>query len=81
MMPLPLRQNDPKTPIYEIRVKGHMDPAWADWFDSMTVILEENGETRLVGSVIDQAALYGLLKKIRDLGMSLIAVNPIESDV
>jgi len=63
---------------YEIRLKGHLDQRWADWFEGLTIRLEENGETRLIGSVVDQAALHGLLKKVRDLGMELLSVNRIE---
>lgn len=63
---------------YEIRLKGHLDQRWADWFEGLTIRLEENGETRLFGPVADQAALHGLLKKVRDLGMELLSVNRIE---
>lgn len=63
---------------YEIRLKGHLNQRWADWFEGLTITLEENGETRLTGSVADQAALHGLLKRVRDLGMELLAVNRIE---
>lgn len=64
-----------KTLYYEVRVEGHLDEQWRKWFDGMTIQPEENGETLIFGAVIDQAALYGLLKKIRDLGMPLISVN------
>jgi len=63
---------------YEIRLKGHLDIRWADWFDGLTIILEDNGETRLTGPVADQAALHGLLRKVRDLGLPLIAVMHVE---
>lgn len=63
---------------YEIRIMGHLDDRWADWFEGMTITLETNGETRLTGPVADQSALHGLLKKVRDLGVRLIAVNRIE---
>ncbi len=66
--------------IYEIRIKGHLDYQWEDWFENVTIHLEDNGETLLICSVIDQAALHGLLKKIRDLGIPLISVNRVESD-
>ena len=65
--------------IYQIRIKGHLGPRWAAWFGGMTITLEDNGDTLLTGSVEDQAALHGLLRKIRDLGMPLISairVNP-----
>jgi len=60
---------------YEIRVKGHLDVRWANWFDGLTLTREGDGTTVLRGSVVDQAALYGLLGKVRDLGLPLIAVN------
>jgi hypothetical protein len=60
---------------YEIRLKGHLEPRWADWFDGLTVTQESDGTTVLSGSVVDQAALHGLLGKVRDLGLPLIAVN------
>ena len=64
--------------LYEIRLKGHLNDRWADWFEGLTITLEENGDTLLTGPVIDQAALYGLLKKVRDLGMPLVSVTPLE---
>jgi hypothetical protein len=63
---------------YQIRIQSHLDFDWADWFEGLTITLEENGDTLLTGPVADQAALYGLLKKVRDLGMPLISVNPAE---
>ncbi|MBN1261340.1 MAG: hypothetical protein JXB35_11750 [Anaerolineae bacterium] len=63
--------------VYQIRLKGYLDSQWTDWFGGLTITLEENGETLLTGPVVDQAALYGLLKKVRDLGMPLISVNPL----
>jgi hypothetical protein len=64
--------------IYEIRIKGHLDDKWSDWFDGLTITLEEDGDTLLTGPVVDQAALNGLLKKVRDLGMPLVSVSPVE---
>ena len=63
--------------IYQIRIEGHLGSQWTDWFEGMAITLEDNGETLLTGPVIDQAALYGLLKRVRDLGMPLLSVNPI----
>ena len=63
---------------YEIRLKGHLDDRWSDWFGGLTITLEDNGDTLLTGPVIDQAALHGLLKKVRDLGLSLVSVSPVE---
>jgi hypothetical protein len=67
-----------KSGLYEIRIKGHLDDRWSDWFGGLTITLEEDGNTLLTGTVIDQAALHGLLKKVRDLGMPLVSVSPLE---
>jgi hypothetical protein len=64
--------------LYEIRIKGHLDSRWAYWFEDLTITLEDNGDTRLTGPVVDQAALFGLLKKVRDTGMPLLSVNRVE---
>ena len=64
--------------IYQIRVEGHLNLQWTDWFGGLTITLEEGGDTLLTGPVVDQAALYGLLKKVRDLGMPLVSVFRIE---
>ncbi len=68
----------PKAQYYEIRLKVHLSSEWTDWFEGLTITLEEDGDTRLIGPVIDQAALYGLLKKVRDLGLPLVSVSPVE---
>ena len=66
--------NDLNQPmVYQIRIKGHLGPQWADWFGGMTITLEDNGDTLLTGPVVDQAALHGLLRKVRDLGIPLIS--------
>lgn len=64
---------------YELRLKGYLDDRWAGWFEGMSITLEDDGNTLLTGSVIDQAALYGLLKKVRDLGLPLLSVNRTET--
>ena len=70
---------DPEQPVnYEIRIEGHLSEQWTDWFEGLTVSLEETGVTCLTGPITDQAALYGLLKKVRDLGMPLVSVNRTE---
>jgi len=63
---------------YEIRVEGHLSPQWADWFEGLTITLEDDGNTLLTGPVIDQAALHGLLKKVRDLGLPLVSVIQVQ---
>lgn len=65
--------------IYQIRLEGHLGRQWTDWFDGLTITLEENGDTVLTGPVDDQAALHGLLKKVRDLGLTLRSINSFES--
>jgi hypothetical protein len=73
-------KTDPGQPmVYQIRIKGHLGSQWTDWFEGLTITLEDNGDTLLTGPVIDQAALHGLLKKVRDLGMPLVSVSPVES--
>lgn len=76
-MPYPQGRADgdePPTIVYEIRVEGHLGPEWAEWFDGMTIRSEANGESSLTGSVVDQAALHGILKRMRDLGLPLVSV-------
>jgi hypothetical protein len=60
---------------YEIRLRGHLDTRWAAWFDGLSLDHQSDGTTVIHGSVVDQAALYGLLGKVRDLGLPLIAVR------
>ena len=64
--------------MYQIRIKGHLDDRWSNWFEGMTIIREDNGETVISGPVVDQAELHGLLKQVRDLGMTLISVNRVQ---
>jgi len=72
----PNSTTDPRQPmVYQIRIQGHLGSEWTDWFEGLTITLHDNGETLLRGQVVDQAALYGLLRKVRDLGMPLLAVN------
>ena len=80
-----LNANEPKTKpapdqpmVYQIKIKGHLGREWTDWFEGLTITLEEDGNTLLTGPVVDQAALHGLLKKVRDLGMPLVSVSPVE---
>lgn len=68
----------PNNQFYEIRIKGHLDSQWVTWFDDMTITLDDNGDTLLSGPVADQAALHGLLKKVRDLGMPLVSVVQVQ---
>ncbi len=65
---------------YEIRLKGHLDDRWAVWFGDMVITLEDNGDSLLTGPLADQAALHGLLKKVRDLGVPLLSVNFVDPD-
>ena len=71
---LNLKTDPSQTLVYQIRVKGHLSSQWTYWFGGLTVTLEDNGDTLLTGPVVDQAALHGLLKKVRDLGMPLVSV-------
>lgn len=64
--------------IYHIRLQGHLHQRWSEWFADMRIVLDETGETVLIGPISDQAVLYGLLRKIRDLGLPLIALMRIE---
>ncbi|WP_129677505.1 hypothetical protein [Candidatus Chloroploca sp. Khr17] len=70
---------DPASPvIYQIRIQGRLGQQWSDWLDGMAITPTDNGDTLVTGSVIDQAALHGLLRKVRDLGLPLLAVNRIQ---
>ena len=64
--------------VYQIRIEGHLGPKWTDWFGDVGITLEDNGETLLTGPVVDQAALHGLLRKVRDLGMPLISAIRVQ---
>jgi hypothetical protein len=64
--------------IYQIRLKGHLGQQWTAWFEGLTITLVDNGETLLTGPVVDQAALHGLLRKVRDLGLPLLSVNRVQ---
>lgn len=65
---------------YEIRVQGHLDSRWAAWFDGLTLAHESDGTTVIHGPVADQAALHGLLQKVRDVGLPLASVTQVEPD-
>ena len=67
-------------PVYQIRVRGQLGPQWTGWFGGLTVTPEANGDTLLTGPVVDQAALHGLLRRVRDLGLPLLSVMPVEPD-
>jgi len=73
----PLKQDHDEAGQYEIRIHGHLDGRWAGWFEGLTLTLEENGDTLISGRVIDQAALFGLLRRVRDAGMALVSVNRV----
>lgn len=72
--------NPDQQPHYQIRLQGHLDQQWRSWFGGLTITLDANGDTLLTGPVLDQAALHGLLKKVRDLGMPLLSVIRIPPD-
>ena len=78
-----LNKRNPETdqgqpPVYQIRIKGHLSDQWTDWFEGLTITLEEDEETLLTGPLVDQAALHGLVKKVRDLGLPLVSINRVE---
>ena len=64
--------------VYQVRIKGHLGSQWADWFEGMAITPADNGDSLLTGPVVDQAALHGLLRKVRDLGIPLVSVSPLE---
>ena len=66
--------------VYQIVVKGHLDPEWSDWFDGLTITMVDNGETILSGPIVDQTALHGVLIKIRDLGLPLLSLARIDAE-
>lgn len=66
--------------VYQIRIKGHLSIQWADWFGGLSITLEDNGDTLVTGPVIDQSALHGLLRKVRDLGMPLLSIIRMDPD-
>ena len=65
---------------YEIRLKGHVERRWAAWFDGLTLTRESDGTTLIHGPVVDQAALHGLLQKVRDMGLPLVSVTQVDPD-
>jgi hypothetical protein len=66
--------------VYQIRIKGHLGPQWSDWFEGMITTPQVNGDTVVTGLVIDQAALHGLLRKVRDLGVPLLSITEVQPD-
>ena len=71
--------HSPDTAAYQIRIEGHLGPQWAEWFEGMSITPEAGGDTLLTGALPDQAALHGLLKKVRDLGMTLVSINRVDA--
>ena len=65
--------------VYQIRLRGQLGPVWSDWFDGLAITWDDNGDTLLTGTVADQAALHGLLRKIRDLGVTLVSINRLDA--
>jgi hypothetical protein len=76
----PLRATRGEPAVYQIKVKGQLSADWCAWFDGMTITQDATGATLITGSVVDQAALYGLLRKVRDAGLPLLSVVCIESE-
>ena len=75
---LKLKSDPREATVYQIRIKGLLGCQWTEWFGGLTITQEDNGETLLTGPVVDQAALHGLLRKVRDLGMLLLSVNRVD---
>lgn len=74
-------ESDADQPVaYQIRIKGHLGHQWTNWFEGLTIAQEDNGETILSGLVVDQAALHGVLRKVRDLGTPLISVTRMKTN-
>lgn len=74
-------KTDPSEPmVYQIRLKGHLGRQWTDWFAGLSITREDNGDTLLTGPLVDQAALHGVLRKVRDLSMPLLAVIRLQPD-
>ena len=65
--------------VYEIRIRGHLAPRWGSWFDGLTLTLDPDGTTVIRGEVADQAALHGLIQKVRDLGLPLLSLTHIRT--
>ena len=75
-----LPPTEPDEPlVYQIRIKGHLGHQWADWFEGLFIELTDNGDTLLTGPIVDQAALHGVLKKVRDLALPLVSVRSVKS--
>ncbi|WP_420644468.1 hypothetical protein [Candidatus Leptofilum sp.] len=70
-----MSKQKPNPPVYQIRIKEQLNPCWADWFGELAITLDNDGATLLTGPVVDQAALFGILKKVRNAGLTLISVN------
>ena len=71
--------SDQQSLKYEIRVIGHLDPRWSAWFDGLTLSLENDGTTLISGPIVDQAALHGVLRRLRDVGLSLVSITQVEA--
>jgi hypothetical protein len=76
----PPERNSDRPPVYQIRIRGHLGQQWLEWFEGMSFRLEDDGNTLLTGPIADQAALHGIFKKVRDLGIPLLSINPVEPE-